>query len=64
MEILGEYVNRTDNPGEVYNTLQEYPLQYLKIGKESIQVSGILDDEEPLLIKTERVKRNPLVWQD
>ena len=62
MEILGEYVNRMDNPGEVYNTLQEYPLQYLKVGKESIQVSGILDDEEPLLIKTERTKRNPLVW--
>ena len=62
MEILEEYVNRMDNPGEVYITLQEYPLQYLKVGKESIQVSGILDDEEPLLLKTERTKRNPLVW--
>ena len=62
MEILEEYINKMDNPGGVYNTLQEYPLQYLKVGKESIQVSGILDDEEPLLIRTERTKRNPLVW--
>ena len=62
MEILEEYVNKMENPGEVYNTLQGYPLQYLKVGKESIQVSGILDDEEPLLIRTERTKRNPLVW--
>ena len=59
MEVLEEYVNKMDNPGEVYNTLWGYPLQYLKVGKESIQVSGILDDEEPLLIRT---KRNPLVW--
>ena len=62
MEILEEYVNKMENPGEVYNTLQGYPLQYLKVGKESVQVSGILDDEEPLLIRTERTKRNPLGW--
>ena len=62
MEILEEYVSRIDNPGEAHNTLQEYPLQYLKVEKESLQVSGILDDEEPLLLKTERTKRNPLVW--
>ena len=62
MEILEEYINKMDNPGGSYNTLQEYLLQYLKVGKESIRVSGILDDEEPLLIRTERTKRNPLVW--
>ena len=62
MEILEEYVSKMDNPGEVHNTLQEYPLQYLKVEKESVQVSGILDDEESLLLKTERTKRNPLVW--
>ena len=62
MEILEEYVNKMENPGDVYNTLQGYPLQYLKVGKESVQVSGILDDEEPLLIRTGRTKRNPLVW--
>ena len=62
MEILDKYINKMENPGGVYNTLQEYPLQYLKVGKESVQVSGILDDEEPLLVRTERTKRNPLVW--
>ena len=28
----------------------------------SLQVSGILDDVEPLLLNTGRMKRNPLVW--
>ena len=62
MEILDEYVNKMENPGGVYNILREYPLHYLKVGKESVQVSGILDDEEPLLVRTEKTKRNPLVW--
>ena len=59
VEILEEYVNKMENLGEVYNTLQGYPLQYLKVGKESVQVSGILDDEEPLLIRTERIREIP-----
>ena len=62
MEILGELGNRIDSPDGAYNILQEYPSQYLKVRKESLQVSGILDDVEPPLLNTERTKRNPLVW--
>ena len=61
-KFLGELGSKIGSPDGAYNILQEYPSQYLKMRKESLQVSGILDDVEPLIMNTGRTKRNPLVW--